>query len=77
MSYVLSADAACKYRDVYSRTLQSRSRMSAFGDYEKAIGRPEGLAELSVFFCEEAFSFVESCSFSDERPSRKYRDVPS
>jgi hypothetical protein len=46
-------------------------------DYEKAIGRPEGLAELSVFFCEEAFSFVESCSFSDERPSRKYRDVPS
>jgi hypothetical protein len=39
----------------------------AIADYEKAIGRPEGLAELSVFFCEEAFSFVESCSFSDER----------
>jgi hypothetical protein len=32
----------------------------AIADYEKAIGRPEGLAELSVFFCEEAFSFVES-----------------
>ena len=27
----------------------------------------EGLAELSIFFCEEAFSFVEGCSFSDER----------
>jgi hypothetical protein len=36
-------------------------------DYRKAIGRPEGLAELSVFFCEEAFSFVESCSIGDER----------
>ena len=31
------------------------------------MGVPEGLAELSVFFCEEAFSFVEGCSFSDER----------
>ena len=39
----------------------------AITDYSKAIGRPEGLAELSVFFCEEAFSFVEGCSFSDER----------
>lgn len=39
----------------------------AIADYEKAIGRPEDLAELSIFFCEEAFSFVEECSFSDER----------
>lgn len=39
----------------------------AIADYEKAIGRPEGLAELSVFFCEEAFTFVEECSFGDER----------
>ena len=38
----------------------------AIADYRKAIGRPEGLAELSTFFCEEAFSFVESCSFQDE-----------
>lgn len=33
----------------------------------KTIGRPAGLAELSIFYCEEAFSFVESCSFDDER----------
>ena len=39
----------------------------AIADYEKAIGRPEGLAELSVFFCEEAFTLVEECSFGDER----------
>jgi hypothetical protein len=38
----------------------------AIADYRKAIGRPGGL-ELSIFFCEEAFSLVESCSFEDER----------
>jgi hypothetical protein len=25
------------------------------------------LAELSIFYCEEAFSFLESCAFEDER----------
>jgi hypothetical protein len=36
-------------------------------DYKRALGHPEGLAELSIFYCEEALSFVESCSFDDER----------
>jgi hypothetical protein len=40
---------------------------TAIADYDKAIGRPAGLAELSIFYCEEAFGFVESCSFGDER----------
>ena len=35
-------------------------------DYKKAIGRPEGMAELSIFYCEEAFGFLESCSMEDE-----------
>jgi hypothetical protein len=39
----------------------------AIADYKRAIGRPEGLAELLIFYCEEAFSFVESCSIDDER----------
>ena len=39
----------------------------AIADYKKAIGLPAGLAELSIFYCEEAFSFVESCAFEDER----------
>jgi hypothetical protein len=39
----------------------------AIADYKKAIGKPDGLAELSIFYCEEAFSFVESCSWDDER----------
>jgi hypothetical protein len=36
-------------------------------DYKKAIGEPDGLAELSIFYCEEAFSFAESCSWDDAR----------
>jgi hypothetical protein len=40
---------------------------TAIVDYEKAIGRPEGLAELAIFYCEEAFGFVESCSFEGEK----------
>ena len=39
----------------------------AIADYKKAIGRPEGMAELSIFYCEEAFGFLESCSMEDER----------
>jgi hypothetical protein len=38
----------------------------AIADYQKAIGRPDGVAELSIFYCEEAFSFLESCGLDDE-----------
>jgi hypothetical protein len=38
----------------------------AIADYKKAIGHPEGLAELSIFYCEEALSFLEGCSMEDE-----------
>jgi hypothetical protein len=38
----------------------------AIVDYKKAIGHPDGLAELSIFYCEEAFNFLESCSMEDE-----------
>ena len=37
----------------------------AIADYKKAIGRPDGIAELSIFYCEEAFGFL-SCSIEDE-----------
>ena len=39
----------------------------AIANYKKAIGAPDGLAELSIFYCEEAFNFIESCGFEDER----------
>jgi len=38
----------------------------AIADYKKAIGRPEGMTELTVFYCEEAFGFLESWSIEDE-----------
>jgi hypothetical protein len=50
-----------------NQTVSVSKAKKAIADYDKAIGRPAGLAELSIFFCEEAFSFVESCSFDDER----------
>src|SRR5450631_4670076 len=39
----------------------------AIANYKKAIGRPHGMAELSIFYCEEAFGFLESCSMDDEK----------
>jgi hypothetical protein len=39
----------------------------AIADYKKAIGRPHGMAELSIFYCEEAVGFLESCSIDDEK----------
>ncbi|WP_091899033.1 hypothetical protein [Bradyrhizobium sp. Rc2d] len=38
----------------------------AISDYKKAIGRPEGMVELSIFYCEEALGFLESCNMEDE-----------
>jgi hypothetical protein len=38
----------------------------AIADYKKAIGHPDGTAELSIFYCEEAIGFLESCSLEDE-----------
>ena len=49
------------------QTVSVSKAKEAIAHYKKAIGRPEGLAELSIFFCEEAFNFVEGCGFSDER----------
>jgi hypothetical protein len=38
----------------------------AIADYKKAIGRPDGMAELSIFYCEEAFGLLESYGLEDE-----------
>lgn len=38
----------------------------AIADYKKAIGRQEGLAELSIYYCEEAFTFLGYCGMDDE-----------
>lgn len=38
----------------------------AITDYKKALGQPEGLAELAVFYCEEVFAFLAVCGMEDE-----------
>lgn len=38
----------------------------AISDYKKALGHPEGLAELTLFYCEEAFAFMQDCAMDDE-----------
>ena len=38
----------------------------AISDYQKAIGLPEGVAELFVFYCEEAMRLLSDCGMDDE-----------
>jgi hypothetical protein len=38
----------------------------AISDYRKAIGHPEGMAELATFYCEEVIAFLNSCGMEDE-----------
>lgn len=38
----------------------------AISDYRKAIGQPEGLAELMVFYCEQASGFSSDIGLQDE-----------
>ena len=37
----------------------------AIADYRKAIGQPDGLAELMVFYCEQATGFGSEYGFED------------
>jgi hypothetical protein len=38
----------------------------AIADYKKAIGHPEGMAELTTFYCEESIAFLNSWGMEDE-----------
>ena len=52
---------------VSSQSVSISKAKKAIANYKKAMGEPTGLAELSIYYCEEAFSFLESCAFEDER----------
>ncbi len=39
----------------------------AISDYRKAVGHPEGMAELSVFYCESCAALLSYCGMGDER----------
>lgn len=38
----------------------------AISDYQKAMGRPEGMAELTVFYCECCAKLIRYCSMYDK-----------
>lgn len=38
----------------------------AIADYKKAVGRPEGVADLTVFYCESCLKLLDYCGMEDE-----------
>ncbi|MBL8444649.1 MAG: hypothetical protein JNK52_11445, partial [Zoogloeaceae bacterium] len=38
----------------------------AIADYKKAVGHPDGLAELMIFYCEQAAGFSDDIGLQDE-----------
>lgn len=50
----------------YRKPMSVAKARKAIGDYKKALGQPEGLAELAVFYCEEVFDFLAGCGMDDE-----------
>lgn len=53
--------------DVFKNQDTSVSKAKkAISDYKKAVGQPEGIAELMVFFCERAAGFSDDVGLQDE-----------
>lgn len=51
--------------DFHSRISVSKAK-KAISDYKKALGQPKDLAELTIFYCEEALDFLAGCGMDDE-----------
>lgn len=73
--FELGDDPLAPYKDVITQWInppdyrkpQSVSKAKkAISDYKKALGQPGGLAELTVFYCEEVFDFLAGCGMDDE-----------
>ncbi|CAB3781860.1 hypothetical protein [Pararobbsia alpina] len=57
----------CVWPDVFKNQAISVSKAKkAISDYRKAIGRPEGLAELMVFYCERATGFCNDVGMEND-----------
>lgn len=50
----------------YRHPISVSKAKKAISDYKKALGQPEGLAELTVFYCEEVFAFLTGCGMDDD-----------
>jgi len=54
------------YPDVFLKQDVSLSKArQAIADYQKAVGQPEGRAELTVYYCEQAAAFCKSYGNDD------------
>ena len=71
----LGDDPLKPYKDVitqwinppdYRKPQSVAKAKKAISDYKKALGQPEGVAELTVFYCEEVFDFLAGCGMDDE-----------
>ena len=71
----LGEDPLGPYKDViirwinppdYRNPISVSKAKKAISDYKKAQGQSESLAELTVFYCEEAFDFLAGCGIDDE-----------
>jgi hypothetical protein len=49
-----------------NQNVSTAKAKKAITDYKNAVGRPEELAELMVFYCERASDFSSACGFEDE-----------
>ena len=53
--------------DAFSRQVPSVLKAKqAISNYKKAVGDPAGLAELMVFYCEQASGFASDLGYQDE-----------
>jgi hypothetical protein len=53
--------------DAFSRQVPSVVKAKqAISNYKKAVGEPAGLAELMVFYCEQASGFASDLGYQDE-----------
>lgn len=57
----------CVWPDMFKNQMVSvAGAKKAISDYKKAIGRPEGVAELMVFYCERAAGFCDDIGMEDD-----------
>ena len=50
----------------WNKPVRLTDARKAVADYRKAIGKPEGMLELQVFFCERAMAFSMEFGFMDD-----------
>jgi hypothetical protein len=62
----LGHDQLRPFKLMKGQPISTSKAKKAIADYKKAIGLADGMAELSIFYCEEALGFLESCGIEDE-----------